>query len=280
MLFKSELYQQIKRSIVVKKIKKKTQTSVQTMQNVPEQLPDDTIKEFAKLREYYQQIVVTFSLIHANSQATAEIYQDFFPNAAIKTVPITNKNISLSTHNRDYQSPINFAYMGGQSAHKGYFVFEKALDLMDQNGFTNWNAWFYGSEFTIINEDSRRYYKGYFNEDEKKAVWNKIDILIMPSQCRETFGFVVLEALSKQIPVLCSDLVGARSLVAQVASSDLIFHFNDANELSQKMRDLSEKENYEKVRKRILQNGRFPSMEHHTEEMCQMYRDVLNEKDY
>ena len=47
---------------------------------------------------------------------------------------------------------------------------------------------------------------------------DSIDMLVLPSICRETFGFTVLEALSYGVPVMINKNVGARDLVEDYKS--------------------------------------------------------------
>ena len=46
-----------------------------------------------------------------------------------------------------------------------------------------------------------------------KEIFDNTDLLVVPSQWYETFGFTVLEALSYGVPVIVSDKVGAGDLV-------------------------------------------------------------------
>ncbi len=52
---------------------------------------------------------------------------------------------------------------------------------------------------------------------ELEKVFDDTDLLIVPSIWYETFGYVVLEALSYGVPVLMSGHVGARDILAQGA---------------------------------------------------------------
>ena len=88
-------------------------------------------------------------------------------------------------------------------------------------------------------------YVGFFTQDEEDNVWANTDLLVVPSRWPETFGFIVLEALCRGVPVLCSDLVGSQDLLKEIDAS-LVFHYDDAVEL--------EKENPNVFEKRILQS--------------------------
>ena len=56
-----------------------------------------------------------------------------------------------------------------------------------------------------------------FDYSELEAVFDHTDLLIMPSIRKETFGYGVLEALSFGVPVLISENVGAKEILAEGA---------------------------------------------------------------
>ncbi|MDU0350271.1 glycosyltransferase, partial [Enterococcus sp. 3MOLP] len=79
----------------------------------------------------------------------------------------------------------------------------------------------YGNEKKVYNSNVE--VLGKYSPIQKKEVFNNIDILIVPSKCKETFGLVVLEALSLGTPVLVSENVGAKDLLEE----NLIFSLNN-----------------------------------------------------
>uniref|UniRef100_UPI0029311782 glycosyltransferase n=1 Tax=Enterococcus faecium TaxID=1352 RepID=UPI0029311782 len=54
---------------------------------------------------------------------------------------------------------------------------------------------------------------GKFNRAQVKEVYQSMDLIIVPSQWKETFGLIVVEALSFGRPVLVSDNVGSKDCV-------------------------------------------------------------------
>ena len=55
---------------------------------------------------------------------------------------------------------------------------------------------------------------GIISRSEINRFYHQIDLLIVPSQWHETFGLVVLEALVNNVPVFCSNLVGAKDILS------------------------------------------------------------------
>ena len=52
-------------------------------------------------------------------------------------------------------------------------------------------------------------------EKEAERIYNNMDLLVLPSIWKETFGMVVLEALSYGVPVIISENVGAKELLTE-----------------------------------------------------------------
>ncbi|MBI95623.1 hypothetical protein CL656_00520 [bacterium] len=51
---------------------------------------------------------------------------------------------------------------------------------------------------------------GYLKDKKLEEFWSEIDLLILPATKVDPFGLVVLEAIQRKVPVLISDLVGAK----------------------------------------------------------------------
>ena len=58
---------------------------------------------------------------------------------------------------------------------------------------------------------------GRYNYSDLEKIFDETDILVAPSVWYETFGYTVLEALSYGVPVLISDTVGAKDILADGA---------------------------------------------------------------
>jgi glycosyltransferase involved in cell wall biosynthesis len=63
----------------------------------------------------------------------------------------------------------------------------------------------------LLNADKNIIYHGYC--DNLIDIYEKFDILILPSRYDESFGMVVLEAMSFSKPVICSDAGGMQEIV-------------------------------------------------------------------
>lgn len=149
----------------------------------------------------------------------------------------------------------------------------------------------WGDYFSEYNR-GRYHAVGYFNSSNEGKVWKMTDVLIVPSNWCETYGFVV-EALGKEIPVICSDVVGSSYLERDIKPT-LIFQHNNAKDLADKMKiflaeNVNKKEeetpiwkqqfpnannNYDLIQKQISQIEIPVSMEKHYEEIDKIYKEA------
>ena len=103
------------------------------------------------------------------------------------------------------------AYIGPDEEYKGYFDF---LDIVNDLDPEKYDIRTYGH---FPNEECPSYIQqnGYFTKETIDAIYADIDILIVPSKCKETFGFITMEALSYGVNVFVSENVGSKELLPE-----------------------------------------------------------------
>ena len=96
---------------------------------------------------------------------------------------------------------------------KGFFLLKAALDKLwkDRQNFCL-DVHFEPAESSpyIIPHDR-------YNYDELEQIFDETDVLVAPSIWYETFGYTILVALSYGVPVIVSDNVGAKDILADGA---------------------------------------------------------------
>lgn len=278
-LLQSNIYPYIKRSFIVNKVKYRILNRHIKRKNetVAKSISNKEIEKIDALMNYYAEIVDCCSCIHCNSISTYNIYKRVF-QTKFDIIPITHKGIIRRKHKRKEKEHISFGYMGGLSVYKGYEQFKNALDKLDAMGIHNWDAYFYGAGFdSLQSKDARKHYCGLFSKEDEQYVWDCIDVLVVSSQCRETFGFVVLEALSQGIPVICSNLVGSSYLVQQI-SDTLIYEYNCTEMLAQKMENMFNDEYYNELCREINSKHMNISMKAHNKDIEMLYIKTIEGK--
>lgn len=109
---------------------------------------------------------------------------------------------------------------------------------------------------------------GRYNYSELEKIFDDTDVLIVPSVWYETFGYTVLEALSYGVPVIITNNVGAKDILAEGAG--IVINDIKGEELYEVVKSL----NAEKLRnmnKTIVENQKIMTladMARQIEERC------------
>lgn len=232
-LMQSSLYRKMKYTKVFKYIRafqrKKNQQKIRDTIS-----PSSTASEYQKLLNYYADMMKCIDLIHANSEIALSAYKKNYADCEYKMIPITHAGLKCCALKNDKKATLDISFLGGIDPFKGIDVLLEALKIIDAQGFSNWNLWLYGADFTEVCKDHRFHNMGRFSQAEENKVWNHANhLLIVPSKSMETFSFVVLEGLTNGASVICSDLVGAKLFLPK----ENIFKHNDAESLAEAIRN-------------------------------------------
>lgn len=276
-VIQSELYQEIKNTHLLRMLKRATGQQMQKDESAKSPIVSlAKCKEFDELIEYYKAIMSCITVIHANSELTGELYKKNFPDIPCIIEPITHNDIEKHVHARSDRSIIHFGYLGGMSKHKGYEQLLSACREMEKQQIKGWTIELYGGDFPKEIKSECIHPHGYFAEKEITEVWKNIDVLIVPSQCRETFGFAVMEGLSNGIPVVCSDLVGAKNLVLNIEPKN-VYPYADNNYLKLRMMDFLDSNEYQKQTEAIAYMELHTDMKEHTKKIIDLYEKAIVE---
>jgi len=151
-------------------------------------------------------------MVHFNSSTTEEVYRKYIPlSVKGKVINITHGKIADNRRKKEFNEDLlKIVYLAPAKPFKGYIILREALDEL-------WNEGIDCFKLTMYNNsnDIREYMevKHSFKDEDLEKIFEKSDVLIMPSVWKETYGFTVLEALSYGVPVIISENVGAKDLV-------------------------------------------------------------------
>lgn len=272
MLLQAEWYQMIKNWSVMKFLKKKKAS----MNKESKVLKDEDTNNlygaeaFEKLYEYYYRIMKRMEVIHCNSEIAKTFYKKHYPRLTYEVLPISHKEIVCQKHIRKDCKKLHISYFGGMYVHKGYYQLKDAVLRLAEETTDEWDISLYGSEYTDVYEDSRVRVKGIFTKMDEENVWENTDLLVFTSQWPETFGFGVLEALARGIPVICSDLVGANFLLGELIEECTYQHDNTV-ELKMCMESFLNPEYYALIQEKIVHLELPVDMGEHTGKILELY---------
>lgn len=166
--------------------------------------------EYKKAHCYYNEMFGYVTRFHFNSSQSKEIFTRYLGNISGDIVSISDRNIADRRRKRDFGKVLHIGFIG-RGDHKGFHIIKEVLDSLYKRGMQDimCHIYFNPKEKLPPCFISHKPYK----EEDMGQVYNKIDLLLLPSLWKETYGLVVLEALSYGVPVIISQNVGAKELL-------------------------------------------------------------------
>lgn len=222
---------------------------------------------YARLLDYDREILSLFTLILANSTMTMAEYRRRFPDARCALLPITHAGLRREgkNHHRTSGDPLRIGYFGGCKTYKGYGTLLVAARILDGKGIS-FALHLYGDDYGDVPQYAHAVAHGRIAPSAVHDELAAMDLVIVPSIYRETFGFVVLESLCAGTPVICSDAVGAKDLVKE----GRVFRAGDAADLADRVAMLTSNGDLT-----ASLPADYPlSMDEHVRELSEKYREA------
>ena len=184
------------------------------------------MNDYSKLLDYFKESFGLIDYFHFNSETTQNVYSGNLHIENGKIIPITHSEIKDNRHKKSFDASIlRIGFIGNDTPYKGLPLLLQVLKRITDK--SSWRLDVWGGK-VAQEKDWQIFYRGKFDSRSLATVYDGMDVLIVPSIWKETFGFVVLEALSYGVPVIVSDNVGAKDIVKQY---DERFVFTSASEL-------------------------------------------------
>lgn len=187
----------------------------------------DDKRKYVELLDYYKQMFSNISFYHFNSSIAKQVYELHLGELTGAIEGICNNSISDNRKIKHFGSIIKIGFLGGDYYYKGLNRLIDAIQYLKDNGYTKLELHIYGNENRT--EHPFCIYHERYSHKELGKVFDNIHILAAPSSCMETFGMVVLEALSYGVPVLITDKVGAKDIINNLKET-IGFIINDSDE--------------------------------------------------
>lgn len=214
-VLQSPIYRKLKNTSVVKLLRSRhrknffeeaeTETAACT-ENI------DAAKSYEKLREYYVSMLKMVDFIHFNSSVTEMIYNRYFHPKNSAVISITHRDIKDHRKRKNFDHDVlRITYLGPAKPFKGFQFLIGVLDKLWQEDHGKFELHIYTN--TNVEREYITHMQDGYPYSQLEEIFDNTDLLIVPSQWYETFGFTVLEALSYGVPVMVSDKVGAQDLL-------------------------------------------------------------------
>ena len=243
--------------------------------NAVDNLENNLIEEYGLLLDYHKKIIECMNIIHCNSEITLQLYSRFIPGANFKMIPLTDINPTLENkqdHRLLDKKNMNIGYFGGRDRAKGLYVLLEALELLDSSGTRNWSLQLYGGDYKDIERDSKIINHGFYKKEELKDIFSKLDLLVLPSICYETFGLVAAEAITHGVPVVVSDTVGANILLRNCPVSST-FKGGSVEELFDLLMRFMDLNYYNEAAQWCFKEEDMDTFNHHAQRILELYEN-------
>ncbi|MFC5701787.1 glycosyltransferase [Cohnella faecalis] len=279
-LMQSRTYRHLKNSPFVRKMRQR-EKSRQTIAASRPIAPGDRLEEekrapeFVRLRKYYLDILSLVDTFHFNSSIAKEEYNRHM-DARGTIIPVTHRDIRDSRtvkRRANGGKLVRLAYLGPVDKYKGFFLLKESLALLSHR--KDWILDVYGNS-SIDSDDYdpvRFAFHGSYSYGDLSRIFDRTDLLIMPSIWKETFGFVGLEAFSYGVPVMVSEHMGFKDVVSD-GETGIVFGDGAARLASELERIMDNRELLSAMNRNIVQMD-FPfSMERHAAQMMELYGEM------
>lgn len=259
-------------------------TIIQKRKKIPNILTEHTrIGAFS--RSWYHKQCLNYTLrntsciISVSNSLKAEIEKVCFrPIIVIPNIADVDKFKLSETKPGD---KLNIGFLGGfESKNKGMDLLLKSASLLDKNSF----ILHIGGDASVIDafknmakgfgiEANCKFY-GEISRNEIADFYSNLDIFVLASQY-ETFGIVLIEAMSCGVPVIATKCGGPQDIVTP--ETGMLIEKNSPEELAKAIKNMSQ--NLEKYNRKAIRNyaeekfGKSAFIER----ISKVYLEVLNQ---
>lgn len=229
--------------------------------------------EYQCLLNYYQNMYKLIDVFIFNSTVAKNIYNKYF-EANGKIISITHKNIKDNRRKKNYDnSKLRISYLGPFKEYKGFNLLIDSIKELQYEGVRDIELNLYGD----ITKDNLKTdgikFNGKYSYNDLEKIFGNTDLLIVPSICNETFGFITLEAISYGVPVLLTNKVGSKDLIRKNKMNKGIIVNPLKEEIKKKIKEINENRNLlDEMNSNIIKDKFDSLIETHYVEVNEIYK--------
>lgn len=217
-------------------------------------------------------------VIIAPSDFQRKIYEEYFDNNII-TINHGNNSITKSIKLKSYpKNKLVFGFTSNSSTLKGLNVAIQAFNILFENIDVELHV--YGSSDDVsrlISSNNIKFFGTYANSNISEILAT-IDILICPSIGYESYSFVLVEALSNNVPVIASNEGGMKELVKNCING-FTFEVGDFNHLAEIIKYIYQNQEVIKQFKNNLQKYSCQTVEQEMDKYEYIYKRCIQNEE-
>lgn len=276
----NKFYQWIKSSPMLLSLKqkgiallKKEKIAEQTNESDKKIVFDKEIEKYTMLRNYYLKMFSCVTAFHFNSAQTRDVFEAYLGKLNGQVITISNRSIKDCRTVKTHHETIKIGFVGHGAETKGFHILRSALDELYKDGVDNFECHIYFKP----KEKNLPYMKLHrpYEESQVAEVYGNMDVLVVPSICKETFCMAALEALSYGVPVILSKYVGAKDYLLEQPGMGIVVN-PEKEELKGVIKDLCQNPvRLLNMNKKIGEWKHSFSYEEHVQEIVKLYQEEL-----
>ena len=219
--------------------------------------------------------------------APSRYFADVHEQKLHQAVRVNKNGVTLPIHKLEKRKSdvIRFGYVGGKTSIKGVHLILEAFRL---HNFENTQLCVVDN---MINVGAKSFYDEDFagiqnyqimpayNQNTIDQFFAEIDVLLFPTQWKESFGLTVREAILRDVWVITTDDGGVVEDIIDGENGTIIPFDSDAEDLSQAIRDVCKR--YQAMPDGAIINlpkAHIRSFAEQKDELAQMYQELLADK--
>ena len=256
--------------------------------------PNQFMLDGEKFRENWDDVAFANGkmLEHTLSQADlllapSRYFADVHEQKLHQAVRVNKNGVTLPIHKLEKRKSdvIRFGYVGGKTSIKGVHLI---LEAFRQHNFDSTRLCVVDN---MINVGLKSFYDEDFagiqnyeivpayNQNTIDQFFAEIDVLLFPTQWKESFGLTVREAILRDVWVIATDGGGVVEDIIDGENGTIIPFDSDAEDLSQAIRDVCAR--YQAMPDGAIINlpkAHIRSFAEQKDELAQMYQELLSDK--
>lgn len=231
---------------------------------------------YIKLADYYKHMFGYIDVFLFNSTVAKEVYDKYLEKINGEIISITHGDIKDNRKIRIYndKDKLKLTYLGPDRKHKGFDLLMNAIKELNKEYKSKIELNLYGDIQNREVDDNIKIH-GKYSYDQLNGIFDNTDLLIAPSIWNETFGFIVLEAISYGVPVMVTDMVGSKDIIIGNKFPKGIVTKVNKEELKYKIIEvINDRTTLEEFNKNILEDSFNFNMHTHLENIKVVYKKI------
>ena len=227
---------------------------------------------------YLSKLSANVNAVMSPSKFTMNFHEKlgYFKNSCKYIIP---NGTMINTNAKPKEGPgKDFLFVGGITEFKGPSIAVKAFKKITNKNIKLHivgNGSYLDTLKIIADKDKRIIFHGFTQGVDLDEIFNKCSCLIFPSLGYESFGLVIIEAMSRGLPVIASKIGGIPELVKDDYNG-FLFEPGDVDSLQHIIETLiNDKETLSKISNNAIESSKIFSIESQMKSILDVYAKTL-----